>query len=575
MASTLAKDYLADRLSKLSEREFRSFYLRLLLDRKVSRDVLRSGISDRRKLADILVTTFTEDGALKMTEEMLKQTESDYKARKTKSHYVDDYRKVLIYRVRHVEPILDELLSRGVIDQDNYDEISALLTSKDKMRQLLGFLKCDEDKDIFCSILEEKDMLPAVAEHEQGPRIERQGSASRHGYQSMFLMHFDDELMAWPFKSSQRSPEAYWIKVEPEVNVDVEDAPIYSLQSEAGHFECSVSGFRWVCKKKVSFRYHFGSWEEHIGRMETMQYNPGGPLINITVDSGKFDEAYLPHWICTEDSPGILDQIRVLHIDTCGDYVEQVSEVTPSHVKLSQPIFSPRGVLMRAGFPVKINCKVLIYKTNKSFLTLHVYLIPRDPALQQTIKNIELPSGSKMIPKPYPQKSLKMRDRFVLSADVDAAEIYPENLKLRYDGCDPNFFEVFIENPDKQFLLTLGHGSVPVWTSVIRQDDYKYTGDFQGKYEEELTKVRSQLVKRVSREVINQLLDDLLKDQVLNDEEKDSILDENNTCADRVRCVVDVVKKKGREASRKLFTHLQSRDPTLCAELGLSCGLPV
>lgn len=63
--------------------------------------------------------------------------------------------------------------------------------------------------------------------------------------------------------------------------------------------------------------------------------------------------------------------------------MEQAAEVTPSHVKLSQPDFSLRGVLMRAGFPVKINCKVLIYKTSKSFLTLHVYLIPRDPGLQQ------------------------------------------------------------------------------------------------------------------------------------------------------------------------------------------------
>lgn len=40
---------------------------------------------------------------------------------------------------------------------------------------------------------------------------------------------------------------------------------------------------------------------------------------------------------------------------------------------------------MRAGFPVKINCSVLIYKTNKAFLTLHVYLIPCDPGLQEVI----------------------------------------------------------------------------------------------------------------------------------------------------------------------------------------------
>lgn len=86
-----------------------------------------------------------------------------------------------------------------------------------------------------------------------------------------------------------------------------------------------------------------------------------------------------------DDIPDILDTFAVVHIDDCGDVVEKVSEVTPSHVKLTEPIFSPRAVLMKLGVPVKIGCNVLIYQTNTAFLTLHVYLIPRDPGLQQVI----------------------------------------------------------------------------------------------------------------------------------------------------------------------------------------------
>ncbi|XP_068571553.1 NACHT, LRR and PYD domains-containing protein 1 homolog [Cebidichthys violaceus] len=380
----------------------------------------------------------------------------------------------------------------------------------------------------------------------------------------------------WRFKKLHILPTRDWIQLEPEVNcVDSEDAPIYSLQSEAGHFECSVSGLRWVCKEKVHFKYQFDSWEEHMETLEAMRYIPGGPLMDITVIAGKLDEAHLPHWICTKDNPAIVDKFAVLHITSRGDVVEHVSAVTPSHVTLFQPVFSPLGVLMRAGFPVNINCKVLIYKTNKAFLTLHVYLIPRDPALQQTIKNKELSSGCKMIEKPYPEKSLKMRDRFILTADMDTAEIYPEKLKLVYVGSDPNYFEVFIESPDSPFQLTLGHESGPVWTCAIRKDDYQNTGDIQVMYEEELAKVRSELVEKVSRELINQLLDDLLKDRVLNEGEKDSILQENNTSADRARCLIDMVRKKGHEASGKTFTRLRSRDPTLSAQLGLPSGLPV
>ncbi|KAJ4945786.1 hypothetical protein JOQ06_023464 [Pogonophryne albipinna] len=171
---------------------------------------------------------------------------------------------------------------------------------------------------------------------------------------------------------------------------------------------------------------------------------------------------------------------------------------------------------MRAGFRIKINCKVLIFKTNLAFLTLHVYLIPSDPALQQIIKSKELSSGYKMIKKPNPQKSLKMGKYFTFKANMDSAEITPE-----------------------------------------------------GMYEEELARLRPELVRNMSRELINQLLDDLLMDGVLNDGEKDSVLQENDTRADRARCLIDMVKRKGRAASRKIICHIQSRDPTLSADLGL------
>ncbi|XP_051276516.1 NACHT, LRR and PYD domains-containing protein 1b allele 5 isoform X2 [Dicentrarchus labrax] len=485
-----------------------------------------------------------------------------------KEHFVDKHKVELILTVQSVDPILDELLTKGVIQHESYDKIRALSTSVEKMRDLFEALEAVGvgGKDIFYNII--KKLQPHVIEEIFSPsRIVFQSAkslpeSSKRG--SPFISWTSTKIV----KVTRTSPKDDWIKLEPEVNYV--DASIYSHQSEAGKFECSVSGLRWVCNEKISLKYQFGFWEEHKERLETMQYIAGGPLLDITVTAGKLDEVYLPHWICTDDIPSILDKFAVLHIDAYGDVVEQVSEVTPSHVKLYQPVFSPRGVLMKAGFPVKINCKVLIYKTNKAFLTLHVYLIPCDPAIQQMIKNKELSSGHKMIPKPYPVKALKMRDRFILTADTESAEIYPEKLKLAYESSDPNFFEVFIENPDSNFQLTLRHGSGPVWTSAIRKDDY---GDIQVVYDKELASVRSKLVVKMSREVINQLLDDLLEDGVLNDEEKDSIL--HNNRADRARCLIDKVKMKGYTASRKMFTHLQSRDPTLCAELGLPYGLPV
>lgn len=87
--------------------------------------------------------------------------------------------------------------------------------------------------------------------------------------------------------------------------------------------------------------------------------------------------------------------------------------------------------------------------------------------------------------------------------------------------------------------------------------------------------MRFGFAQRVSREVINQLLDDLSEDGVLNDEERESIAQRNNTRADRARCLIETVRRKGCEASRKMISHLQSRDQTLSTELGLLSGRPV
>uniref|UniRef100_A0A8D3CI47 Caspase-1-like n=1 Tax=Scophthalmus maximus TaxID=52904 RepID=A0A8D3CI47_SCOMX len=90
----------------------------------------------------------------------------------------------------------------------------------------------------------------------------------------------------------------------------------------------------------------------------------------------------------------------------------------------------------------------------------------------------------------------------------------------------------------------------------------------------DLAKVRSKFVDKVSKATLIQLLDDILEDCIVNDGEKDSILEEHNCRADKARSLFDIVKKKGDSASRKLIAHLQIRDPTLHSELGLSCGQP-
>lgn len=75
----------------------------------------------------------------------------------------------------------------------------------------------------------------------------------------------------------------------------------------------------------------------------------------------------------------------------------------------------------------------------------------------------------------------------------------------------------------------------------------------------------------VSKAVIKLLLDDMLDDAILNDGEKESILEENSARADQARDLIDTVKRKGDNASRKFIEHFKNRDNSLFSKLGLSC----
>ncbi|XP_026013945.1 NLR family CARD domain-containing protein 3-like [Astatotilapia calliptera] len=87
--------------------------------------------------------------------------------------------------------------------------------------------------------------------------------------------------------------------------------------------------------------------------------------------------------------------------------------------------------------------------------------------------------------------------------------------------------------------------------------------------EEELARVRSAFVWRVSTEILKQLLEALVSDGVLNELEKELILEKNPVRADKARCFIDTVRKKGDKASRTMIRYLQTIDLSLFSQLRL------
>ncbi|KAM3851568.1 caspase-1-like [Vipera latastei] len=83
-----------------------------------------------------------------------------------------------------------------------------------------------------------------------------------------------------------------------------------------------------------------------------------------------------------------------------------------------------------------------------------------------------------------------------------------------------------------------------------------------------LEEVRTEFIKRVNKAIISQLLDDLLRERIMEDEE----LEEVNTKykrQDQARILIDNVRRKGPEASRRFIVFLQTRDTFLAEQLDL------
>uniref|UniRef100_A0A3P9QEV4 CARD domain-containing protein n=1 Tax=Poecilia reticulata TaxID=8081 RepID=A0A3P9QEV4_POERE len=89
-----------------------------------------------------------------------------------------------------------------------------------------------------------------------------------------------------------------------------------------------------------------------------------------------------------------------------------------------------------------------------------------------------------------------------------------------------------------------------------------------------LLDVRSEFVKRVSEEILMQLLDDLETDGVFNLSEKRAILEGNQISANKARETIDAVRMKGQRASDIMIKRLHQIDPTLSNQLGLSSLSP-
>uniref|UniRef100_A0AAV2MFD0 LisH domain-containing protein n=1 Tax=Knipowitschia caucasica TaxID=637954 RepID=A0AAV2MFD0_KNICA len=150
-----------DALNDLSSDQLASFRTALRERRGDGPRVRRTDVEDKSplQLSELLVQTFLEDGAVRVTEQLLRDidcmqtaaelgecafTHGDFPLAQsppladaeydTKQHFVDRHREELI--VSYINPILDYLLQQGVLQGEQYDRIRSLRPTQEQTRTL-------------------------------------------------------------------------------------------------------------------------------------------------------------------------------------------------------------------------------------------------------------------------------------------------------------------------------------------------------------------------------------------------------------------------------------------------------
>ncbi|XP_006801914.1 apoptosis-associated speck-like protein containing a CARD [Neolamprologus brichardi] len=185
MSGKTIKLALVSALEDLTKDNFDKF-CHQLLDRREAPRVKRNKVESKSRLeiADVLVSHFTEEGALRVTVALLKAIGCRNEAEELASSeaagaaggsktaggkdFVEKHRGQLIQRVSNIALILDELLDKEVIQQETYTRIRALSTSQEKMRELYsGPLQASAacKKIFYDSLLEnEKPLVKELSE---------------------------------------------------------------------------------------------------------------------------------------------------------------------------------------------------------------------------------------------------------------------------------------------------------------------------------------------------------------------------------------------------------------------------
>ncbi|XP_032437397.1 NLR family CARD domain-containing protein 3-like [Xiphophorus hellerii] len=143
----------------------------------------------------------------------------------------------------------------------------------------------------------------------------------------------------------------------------------------------------------------------------------------------------------------------------------------------------------------------------------------------------------------------------IKKSKLDGADLL-DTVDLMIETYHPNTREV-----TKKILKKIENNKDKVTPEVEEQITPSSTNE-----ENELNTMLSDFVRKVPKETLTQLIENLMSENILESSEKEAIF-QNHTRVNMATCFVDIVMEKETNAYKEMIHHLQTIDPQLWSEL--------
>ncbi|XP_041838404.1 protein NLRC3-like [Melanotaenia boesemani] len=346
-----------------------------------------------------------------------------------------------------------------------------------------------------------------------------------------------------------------------------------------GLFRCSLTGLVFNATHEGEVTYRTLIWDDKL--LQSAHKMPGGPLFSIECPQDSVSQLHLPH--CEPEAALVAESLSVVHITDDGMNILKPLEVTETHVVVDIPHLSGFGVVWDAvkrflnfkAKPIQGQALLFLRPMHRPILILSVILLPSNVPLTDVKAQH---TNSEFIQAP--SFCLFHQDQtYSLHSDPEGFTIQPKTAKF-FGNYGPNYHATFeiimpssteevtvmIQDPEKTHVWEYGL-HLPAPPSASNPSDSRLRLERNISSDEKLRMIRPRFVDRVSSPVLDKLLDVLQLCRVMTDAEVEEA--KAKPRADKARELIDMVRRKGAEASSKLIAAFVENDPFLCSEFGL------